>query len=471
MRISTAWAQQQSVNSMNSQQAKLALTQQQLNSSLRVTTPADDPAAAVKILDLNGTIAKTTQYQSNIATARGRLNIEESALTTSVNILDRAKELTIQGMNATLNASDRLSIKTEVDQLIQEMAGAANTQNANGEYVFSGDLATVPAFTQNPSGEYVYQGGPQQRVMQIGPARQVADSDLGFNVFDNIKSSSPAADQNGNRSIFDTLQALSSALASPVPPVLPINASSGEITGARFMRYGLDYTGATTTFSLTATAESTAPSRTVPPTKATLSQSPIIDLSGLSDKKLASVDDVVAEINKQLTAIPLTAADVWPNTVLKPNPTPGTFSDAIQARSNGNRIEFVSVDTGTGSSITINNVSGTFLADAGFSDGQTKVGVDAQVVQGQLGDVLTDLAAAQDSFLQAQTSIGTRVNALDDQESQNAKFVLDTQGTLSQTQDLDYAQAYSNFQLQTLALQSAQQAYAKVKGLSLFNYL
>jgi flagellar hook-associated protein 3 FlgL len=470
MRISTAWAQQQSINAMNSQQAKMNQTQQQLSSSLKITAPADDPAGAVKVLDLNGTIAKTTQHQSNIATARGRLNIEESALNTSVGILDRAKELTIQGMNATLNASDRLSIKTEVDQLIQEMAGAANTQNANGEYIFSGDLATIPSFAQNStSGEYVYQGGPQQRVIQIAPARQIADGDVGANVFGNIKSSSPAADQNGNRSIFTTLQALSKALASPTPT---LKADPGIITGARFLRYGLDYTHATTQFSLTATAENIAPA-TVPPTKAVLSQSPTIDLSG---KNFASVNDVVTEINKQLAAIPLTAADVSPNTSLTPNPSPGAFSDAIQARSNGNSIEFVSVGTGTGSSITINNVSGTFLTDAGFSSGQTKSGADlpvapADVVQSQLGNVLTDLGYAQDSFLQAQTSIGTRLNALDDQESQNAKFVLDTQATLSQTQDLDYAQAFSNFQMQTVALQASQQAYAKVKGLSLFNYL
>jgi flagellar hook-associated protein 3 FlgL len=461
MRISTAWAQQLSVNGMNSQQAKLAQTQLQLSSHLRMSEPSDDPAAAVRVLDLNGTIAKTTQLQSNIATARGRLNVEESALTTSGYILDRAKELTIQGMNATLNASDRLTIKTEVDQLLQQMVGTANTKNANGEYIFSGDLATVPAFTQNPSGEYVYKGGPQQRVMQIGPDRQVADGDLGFNVFENIKSSSPAAtqtvDQNGNpvgiRSIFNTLKALSDGLSTT------FSATPGEITGSRFLRYGLDYSNppqlpGTTTFDLSATLPPAVPVKVT------------IDLS---NKNLTSVDDIVTAVNTQLAAA-------------IPFPGTGFYSDAIQARSNGNRIEFVSVAKGAISSITISDstpAAGTFLNDAGFSaasNNLTKTGVDlpvlpVQVFQSEMGNVLSDLAAAQDSFLQAQTSVGTRLNALDDQESQNEKFVLDTQTTLSQTQDLDYAQAASNLQMETLALQAAQQAYAKVKGLSLFNYL
>lgn len=426
---------------MNIQQTKLAKLNQQMSSGLKVSTPADDPAAAVRILDLNGTIAKTNQYQSNIATVRGRLNIEESALTTSGNIVTRVKELTTQAMNATLNNSDRLTIKTEVDQMIQDLAGVANTKNANGEFIFSGDLSTVPAFMQNPTtGEYVYQGGTQQRAVQISPTRQVADSELGVNVFENITSSSPAADQNGNRSIFNTLKALSEGLSAT------FSASSGKISGDRFLRYGLDYSTATVVFDLVSSVQ------TLPATASHISS---IDLSG---KKFSGVEAIVTEVNKQLAASSL--------------PLPIT----IQARSNGNRLEFVSVATGSTSSLTINNTFGTFLTDAGFTEGQTKVGADLPVAplqnfQSQLGDVLTDLDAAQNCILQATTSVGVRQNALDNQEAQNGKFVLDTQSTLSQTQDLDYADAISKFQLQSTALQAAQQTFAKIKGLSLFNYL
>ncbi len=442
MRISTTWAQQLSVDAMNVQQTKLAKLNQQMSSGVKVSTPADDPAAAVRILDLNGTIAKTNQYQSNIATVRGRLNIEESALTTSGNIITRVKELTTQAMNATLNSSDRLTIKAEVDQMIQELAGVANTKNANGEFIFSGDLSTVPAFMQNPTtGEYVYQGGAGQRAVQISPTRQVADGELGVNVFENITSSSPAADQNGNRSVFNTLKALSEGLNAT------FSASSGKISGDRFLRYGLDYSTATTVFDLVSSVQ-TLPAKVVSTTST-------IDLSG---KKFSGVEAIVTEVNKQLAASSL--------------PLPAT----IQARSNGNRLEFVSVATGSTSSLTINNTFGTFLTDAGFTQGQTKTGADLpvaplQVFQSQLGDVLTDLDAAQNSILQATTSVGVRQNALDNQEAQNGKFVLDTQSTLSQTQDLDYADAISKFQLQSTALQAAQQTFAKIKGLSLFNYL
>jgi len=431
MRISTAWSQQLSFNAMSSQQVKLAKLQQQLSSGLKISAPAEDPAAAARILDLDKSITKTEQYQSNIAATRGRLNLEESALEAANNIMYKAKDLTIQAKNDTLNSSDRLAIKYEVDQLLEELAGVANTRNANGEYIFSGDLATVPAFAKNAAtGTYAYQGGLQQRALQISPTRQVADGDLGFNVFENITSSSPAAsesvDQNGNpiqvRSIFNTLKALSDGLNAT------LSATPGEITGDRFLRYGLDYAPPASPASFTLTADGGA-------------AVPIV--LNTTFINLASIVDAIN---------------------LQAGPT-------IRAQSNGNRIEFASVATGATSSIQINNTSGTFLTDAGFADGQVNAGAGAQTFQAQLSDVLTDLDAALGSFLDARSSVGARLNALDNQESQNEKYVIDTKSTLSETQDLDYADAISQYQLQTTALQAAQQTFTKIKELSLFKYL
>ncbi|MGR9115535.1 MAG: flagellar hook-associated protein FlgL [Gammaproteobacteria bacterium] len=438
MRISTVWSQQLGVNAMLEQQAKLSKTQMQLSTGLKQLTPADDPAAAARTLDLQRTIEKTNQYQDNIATARGRLNIEESALTTAENVLFRAKELTIQGLNAPLTANDRLAIKQEVDQLIQELAGVANTRNANGEFIFSGDLSSVPAFALHPeTGKYVYQGGIHQRTLQIGPERQVADGDLGFNVFENIDSVSIDANAEGKRSIFNTLKALSDGLAGD------INAVPAEITGTRFLQFGKDYSISPSKFNLV--VDDGVNVTSVP-----------IELSS----NFADLDGIVAEINSQIAGNPPSVG--------------GDLSGLVHARSNGNRIEFTTVGTGVAASIQIDGISGTFLSDAGFSDGQSNSGADLpvdQVFNKKLNNILTDLDAALSSFLEARTSVGARLRALDDQETQNEKFVLDTQTTLSETRDLDYAEAISRFNLQETSLQAAQQAFARVQNLSLFNFL
>jgi flagellar hook-associated protein 3 FlgL len=84
---------------------------------------------------------------------------------------------------------------------------------------------------------------------------------------------------------------------------------------------------------------------------------------------------------------------------------------------------------------------------------------------------LDDLSSALNKILTVETSVGARLNALDNQENINADFVLNMKTVLSATEDLDYAEAISKFNQQTVSLQAAQQAFTQVKKLSLFNYL
>lgn len=103
----------------------------------------------------------------------------------------------------------------------------------------------------------------------------------------------------------------------------------------------------------------------------------------------------------------------------------------------------------------------------------------AGLVANQTGDlfftvtdeVLTDLNNAQESFLLARTAVGARLRTLDNQESQNEKFMLDLKSSLSDIEDLDYAEAVSRFNLQNTSLQAAQQSFSRVQNLSLFNFL
>ena len=68
-------------------------------------------------------------------------------------------------------------------------------------------------------------------------------------------------------------------------------------------------------------------------------------------------------------------------------------------------------------------------------------------------------------------SVGTRLATLDDVDSELSALDVQLQSTLSEVRDLDYAEAISRLQLQSTGLQAAQAVFAKVQGLSLFNYL
>lgn len=84
---------------------------------------------------------------------------------------------------------------------------------------------------------------------------------------------------------------------------------------------------------------------------------------------------------------------------------------------------------------------------------------------------LTDIDQSANSVLVTLSGVGARINAIDSQKAANDAYTLQLQQTLSSVQDLDYASAASQLNAQLLALQAAQQSFAKVQRLTLFDYL
>ena len=84
---------------------------------------------------------------------------------------------------------------------------------------------------------------------------------------------------------------------------------------------------------------------------------------------------------------------------------------------------------------------------------------------------IVDLDNAFDKILDIRTSVGGRLNSLDDQSDVNETFLLDLEATLSRTQDLDLTSAITELQLRATALEAAHAAYSRIQNLSLFQFL
>jgi len=69
MRISTSWSAQQSVNTMLDRQYDLSQTQLALGNGKAIQTPADNPAAAARAVDVSSASAQNDQYTRNIQSA------------------------------------------------------------------------------------------------------------------------------------------------------------------------------------------------------------------------------------------------------------------------------------------------------------------------------------------------------------------------------------------------------------------
>lgn len=182
MRISTSLFQQRSIDGILDQQAQVSKIQQQLATGRRILTPADDPAAAARLLDVRETFEQISQFQRNADGATARLSQEETALAGVGDLLQRVRELAVQANNSSQNNENRIMIAKEVRQRLEELQGLANSQDASGEYLFAGFKGGTQPFTREGGG-FTYQGDQGQRQIQISPSVQVADSDPGSEVF------------------------------------------------------------------------------------------------------------------------------------------------------------------------------------------------------------------------------------------------------------------------------------------------
>jgi flagellar hook-associated protein 3 FlgL len=188
MRIATSQLFSSALNGMQDKWSQIGRLQQQLSRGERILTPSDDPAATARIMELSEALASTEQYQANGDMANHRLTLEETTLAGASDILQRVRELVVQGGNGTLSAQDRGFIAKEAREQLDALVQLANTQDSNGEYLFAGFQRYTSPFSRNAAGTVNFNGDLGQRSLQIGPNRQVADGDSGQDVFMAIRN-------------------------------------------------------------------------------------------------------------------------------------------------------------------------------------------------------------------------------------------------------------------------------------------
>ncbi|WP_289008743.1 flagellin, partial [uncultured Marinobacter sp.] len=88
-----------------------------------------------------------------------------------------------------------------------------------------------------------------------------------------------------------------------------------------------------------------------------------------------------------------------------------------------------------------------------------------------IAETLVNLDNAQESIILKQTELGGRLNAVESTTAFLEDSELYTKEIRSQLQDVDYAEAISNLSFQSFVLQAAQQSFAQVSQLSLFDRL
>ena len=171
---------------MNRQQSKIAEMQAKLASGKQIVKPSDDSEKSAVIQRLQTAIDRQSVCERSLDTAENRLASEESALMSSERILQRIRQLAVQSNTDTLSVDDKEILANEITSLREELLSLANTQDANGNYIFAGSNVQAKAFDVNADGDIIYQGDKTQTSVDISDQRRLVLNRAGDEVFASV---------------------------------------------------------------------------------------------------------------------------------------------------------------------------------------------------------------------------------------------------------------------------------------------
>lgn len=204
MRISTNTIFQSGINKISDLQSDQSRLQQQISTGKRILSPADDPVASARALEIQQALATNTQYANNRVMANNQLGLVDNTLGSVSDLLLSVQSTMVAAGNGTYSNSERSYLASELRGTLDQLIGLANTKDGTGHYLFAGFKNTAPAFVKSPTGA-TYQGDNNQQMLQVSSSRQMAISDNGQNLFL----------ANGT-DVFKTLTDLANLLDTPV---------------------------------------------------------------------------------------------------------------------------------------------------------------------------------------------------------------------------------------------------------------
>ncbi len=197
---------------LTDQSAEVSRLQAKLATGEKNIRPSDDSSAAIKVLNLNSLMSQQEAQKTNLGNLDSRLVQEESIVSSMSEMLIRIQELTIMGANDTYSAEDRDIMAAEVRGYSAQMLMLANSQMADGSYLFGGAKTSSPPFVRDADNNVNYQGDATRIQLMVDGGQKLEINTTGYELFSggsNTRNSSLDATQ-----AFTMLDSLATGLES-----------------------------------------------------------------------------------------------------------------------------------------------------------------------------------------------------------------------------------------------------------------
>ncbi len=427
MQVSTKLFNKQAVNQFSKMTGQIQELQAKISTGKNILKSSDDPVAAVELSAAKEQKNILERFKRNVDAAQRRLDLSDSAMQQAINVMTRISELAIQAANDTNGATERLALRTEVEQLANVMMEIANTKDAQGQSLFAGYHTNSQAFRKNVDGSFEYLGDRGTHTLQISESMNVATSIDGGTAFQTVDTG------KGRKSTFDIISNVVNAIKT---------ASALSHQGSTTSKAALDFTVPRDpqkwTFTITGSKGSKLISTTI------------------SEGKYS---DVVDKINAE------------------------TANTGISA-SLDNATGRITLTENQSREIKVTNIE---IENMDFSSSEVKSYVDFNSIEGdgtvighfrRLTDVdqlisssVVDVSKATDHLSQQRAYIGAQMNKADLQKYAIDQRILATSEEIADIGTADMAELVTRMQSMLLNKDAAQQAYAKISQNSLFDYL
>jgi flagellin len=214
-----------------------------VSSGERLTRAADDPAAMATSEALRFEIKGLQQNQLNLSGASSLLGTAESQLDNMTTLLQRARELTVEAGNDTLNADNRNSIQTELNEILDELNRIATTAKYGDRYLLNGQLqkTKIQIGTASTETMTITLGDYRTNVLgawaSLTPANPVTTAALNAgdvtingiavpaSASDNLSSFSPGASAYAKAQAINSIESQTSVHAKIVPASVTASAA------------------------------------------------------------------------------------------------------------------------------------------------------------------------------------------------------------------------------------------------------
>lgn len=400
------------VRSILNNQESTTKTQQQISTGRRVLTPADDPIASTRILQLQQDISLRNQYEENVTAAQNRQNLEEAILGSVEDNIEAIRTLTVRAGDGSLTTEDRTYIAFEIEERLDALVDLMNTKDASNTYIFAGFKGETLPFQERAGGGYTYEGDDGERNLEISNSTDVQTNDSGKKLFVDIESIKDTFFTHGNERNLGT-GFISNGFVSDQ------EAYDDFYPEDMVIRFNPD-------------GYITPPG----PNYSVVTRSEDRPINGLDGQPFSpGTELVVAGANFKIGG----------------DPEPG---DTFFVRSSPKQ------------SLT-DTVSGLIEGLKGLQDNP----VDNASLTDLLATTLSNMDFAQTSVSEVRSEIGGRLNTIENIDNLHQDVDLVSKEILSGLQDVDFAEAVSRLSMESFLLEAAQQSFTQVNRLSLFNHL